>query len=263
MHPAIVANKPGTCPVCKMALVPKAANEKPSKPRTIPAASPMYAPGVTWIPEAIPPAERAQPGDGPAIGNPKRRVFSDEVRAAGWLESPERLAAVLYRDELGGLSPGERGTFFRARAPREPIEVRLGDEAPTRWDDSTSIVRFVVARPEPQHEVARSGDAARAISALERGDVGWLEIGPKSRELLVVPESALLRSSDGPYVIALNLAEGDYARRPIQIGRILRGQVVVLSGLDENDAIVVGGAFFLDTRAKHEPPAEAVAGVGP
>jgi multidrug efflux pump subunit AcrA (membrane-fusion protein) len=134
--------------------------------------------------------------------------------------------------------------------------MRLADEPPAPWDASTVLVRFVVTAPPDTESQA----SARAPSA---GDVGVVELSPVARDLLVFPESALLRSSEGPYVLVAGSDGKSLARRPVQIGRFLKGRVVVLSGLSENEQIVVGGAFFLDERRKREPAAGAVAEIVP
>jgi hypothetical protein len=285
MHAEVFAATPGQCPICKMALVSidessgsaKTSNaehppdcpmhKKPagsivSALAAPPEANPnaRFAAGVTWLPETHPPAAHGKPSDRPALDTPKRRVFVDDVRAPAWLETPERLSAVLYRDELVGLSAGERGRFYRAASPRAPIDVRLSDEPPATWDASTSLVRFVV---EPQNEARGADSMASAARVLRPGDVGWLEIEDKSRVLLVFPESALLRSNEGPYVLVAGPNERTFSRRPLQIGRILKGQVVVLSGLREDERIAVNSAFFLDAERSREPNAEPIAGALP
>ena len=292
MHPEVTATAAGQCPICKMALEPegkpkasgasgKAKPEHPpdcpmhpkrapteapagivpalASPPPIPHSSSSFAAGVTWLPETHPPAERTKPTDRPVIDRPKRRVFVDSVRAPAWLDESGRLSAVLYRDELIGLSSGEHGRFFRARAPRVPIEVRLSDESPAPWDASTSLVRFVI---EPGRAEPRSDDLRASLPGARSGDVGWLELERRSRELLVFPESALLRSSEGPYVLVPDPSGDTFTRRPVQIGRILKGHVVVLSGLHEDDRIAVSNAFFVDAEQGGDR-AEPIAGVGP
>jgi hypothetical protein len=263
MHPEVSAKEPGRCPKCGMALrpipppapKPSASIPEGERPQTppaqqhavIPAVSTSY--GLLWLPETFPPAQAGKPGDRPAIAEVKKRTFVDDVRAPAWLESEGRLAAVLYKDELIGLWSDDRGTFFRALTPRIAIDVRLSDEPPTPWDASTSLVRFVV---EPD-----------ATEPLRAGEVGWLVLPAKYRELLAFPESALLRSSEGPYVLVPGADQHTFDRRRVQIGRILKGQVVVLSGLHEGDRIVVGNAFFLDGERQQEEARESFAGVGP
>jgi hypothetical protein len=259
MHPDISAETAGQCPTCKMDLEPMTAeNPEPPTAGSIPIA-PHFAPGVTWLPETFPPAQPGTAQDRPPIGVAKRRAFVTDVRSAAWLEGPGRLAAVLYRDELIGLAAGEQGRFYPARSPRASIAVRLSDEPPSAWDASTSLVRFVV---EAGQEGARDAVSGRALES-RAGDVGWLELPSKSRELVVVPESALLRSTEGPYVVVPGADGHSFVRRHIEIGRILAGHVVVLSGLQEGDKLVVGKAFFLDAAARLESRAEPVAKVAP
>jgi hypothetical protein len=105
-------------------------------------------------------------------------------------------------------------------------------------------------------------------------DTGWLELAPRPRELLVVPSSALLYSGEGAYVLAAPPNGHRFTRRPVDIGRILDsgyaaglssdhfGAIVVLSGLEEGEQVVVGNAFFLDAerrlQAAQGNPAEVV-----
>jgi hypothetical protein len=236
-HRDVIVDAPGQCPFCRADLRPLGAAERAAvRANVIPVSNASFAAGVTWLPESFPPAQSSQPGDGPAIGTAKRRVFVDDVRASAWFDPSGRVVALLYRDELVGLTPGEAGRFFRAAAPRDGIDVRLSEEPPSRWDATTSLVRFVID-PDEQAGVGA-------------GETGWLELQGKSRELLVFPESALLRSSEGPYVLVPG-AEGHAAqRRQVEIGRILKGNVVVLSGLAEGDRLIVGNAFFVDAEQR-------------
>jgi hypothetical protein len=187
------------------------------------------------------------------LETPRRRTLVSGVRAHAWLETPERLAAVLYRDELVGLAPGESGVFYAALSPRVPVSVRRSGDEPAAWDASTVLVRFSV--------VTGAGEpgASGGAGTLRQGAVGRLELEPRARELLTFPESALLHSSAGPYVLLAG-TDGAFTRRPVQIGRVVKGQVVVLGGLGENDRVVAGNAFFLDalsvTAAGSEPVAE-------
>src|SRR3970282_1906067 len=98
-----------------------------------------------------------------------RLLFVGYVLAAAWVDAPDRLAAVLYRDELVGLSPGERGTFFFSKTPRVGIDVRVGRDAPRPWDASTSLVRFDF---EPHAAVPHAGGSAEPPPELKAGDVG-------------------------------------------------------------------------------------------
>jgi hypothetical protein len=198
-----------------------------------PAASPEFAV-----------AESANPQDYNVIGIVEARIFALSVRAPAWLETKDRVTAVLRNDELVGLSPGEHALFFRATAPAEGIDVRLTAEPPTPWDGSTSRVRF----------------AAR-VSGLGPADVGWVEFAARPRELLVIPSSAVLYSPEGPYVLAAGADGRTFSTRRVELGRVSRGLAAVLSGLQEGERIVSGSAFSWDAERRLQPQQEATAGV--
>jgi hypothetical protein len=272
MHPEVVSDEAAECPICKMALerVGSAHDRRSAvacetsgdrslvAPSAVSSAATGVAPsplGVTWLPETHPPTARS-PSPTAALGTPRFRTFSDAVRAPSWVEAPDRIAALLHRDDLVGLTSRERGTFFRALAPRTPIDVRLGADPPEPWDGSTVLVRFVAVPAASARPAGESENPWRA------GDVGFLELEGRQRDLLVVPESAVLRSSEGAYVLVAS-PDGSFVRRSIELGRARRGLAVVVSGLGERDEIVVGNAFFHDARVPPARSPSAVAGVGP
>jgi hypothetical protein len=274
MHAEVTSSRPGECPICKMALERLGGKDDRSGPshevadarsattRRTPItlaeiASSRSPNGATWLPETFPAPEPARPSDGPALATPRYRTFQDAVRAPAWADAPSRFAVLLYRDELVGLKPGERAAFFRAAAPRMPVEVELDDTPSKLWDSSTAIVHFVLSSGKR----AVAGQAAPA-DACPVGAVGFVEIEPRARALLVIPESAILRSREGAYVLVAS--EGDsFVKRPVELGRARRAHAVVLSGLGETDRVVVRNAFFLDPGREQERDLEAVAGVVP
>ena len=219
MHPEVQASVPGDCPICGMAL--------------------ERAKGLQKAPSAASEQSRS------TIDEVKRRVIAQFVRAPASLGPDGVVTAVLHKDQLIGLAPGERALFFRTAAPAEGISVRMSPEPAAAWDDSTVKVRFTVE-----------------ASASAGQDTGWLQLDSKPRELLVVPESAVLYSGEGSYVLAAPSGSHTFTRRAIQIGKILDsghvadlagdhfGAVVVLSGLKEGERVVVGDTFFLDAERR-------------
>lgn len=180
------------------------------------------------------------------IASVKRRVYAREVRAPAWVEASGLVAAVLYTDEVADLSPEEHALFFRAVAPTDGIDVRLAADPPAAWDASTSRVRF---RRDP------------GAPALGRGEVGWVTLATKSRERLIVPSTAVLYSSQGPYVLAASADGHTFTKRAVQIGRTLGGFAVVLAGLRDQDQVVVGNTFFLDAERRLRSEAGETVGV--
>ena len=94
-------------------------------------------------------------------------------------------------------------------------------------------------------------DPARAKH--DRGDVGWVTFRPKASEVLLVPSSAVLNAAEGPYVLAVS-TDGTITRRPVEIGRVLPGFTVVLSGLRDEEQVIVGNTLFLDAERRLKEP---------
>jgi hypothetical protein len=69
------------------------------------------------------------------------------------------------------------------------------------------------------------------------------------RNDLVVPDSAVLDSPDGPYVLVVSDDRRTLIKRHIEIGTVLYGYAAVVAGLRENE-YVAGKAFFLDAERR-------------
>jgi hypothetical protein len=230
MHPEVVSRVPGECPICRMALERASAAGKGPTPA-------------------------AQSG---VIDVARRRVVTQLVRAPAWLAKGGAVTAVLHKDDLVGLAPGDRALFFGTATPGAGTPVHLSSNPPSPWDPSTVQAHFQIDRMAP----------------LTKEETGWLELAPRPRELLVVPSSAVLYSGAGAYVLAAPASGHTFTRRAIEPGRILDsgyvaglsrdnfGAIVVLSGLEEGEQVVVGDTFFLDAerrlQAAQGNPAEVV-----
>jgi hypothetical protein len=185
------------------------------------------------------------------VDTAKPLVLTTQVRAPAWLSADGVATAILYEDDFIGMAPGEHALFFAAAAPAVGIDVRRTAEEPAQIDTSTSKVRFRVERDPRTRPDARTST-----------EVGLLQIAARPRDVLVVPASAVLFSAGGPYVLAAS-GDGDpFAKRPVEIGRILDssyaagvsgdniGAIVVLAGLRAGERVVAGNTFFLDAERR-------------
>lgn len=211
MHPEVTSRVPDRCPICSMAL------ERVVGSPLATAAQPFTS--FENLPEYK------------LIAHPQRRIFAQELRLPAWVEADGLVAAVLYNDEVADLSPGEQALFFRGLAPKVGVDVRLATDPPAVWSQSTSRVHF---RLDPRPATPRAGD------------VGWVQLAAKPRESLVVPVNAIVNSSQGPYVLVASGDAETFTKRPVQIGRVVRGFVVVLAGVRAEDRVVAGNTFFFD-----------------
>jgi hypothetical protein len=191
-------------------------------------------------------APSANTGSNSRVVDVERRVVTQAVSAPAWLSEGGVVTAVLHEDELVGCGPGQRARFFPYTAPAAGYPVILSSHAAIApWDTSTVQVRFEMEKAESTTPT-----------------VGWLQLAARPRELLVVPESAVLYSSEGAYVLAAPEGGHTFTRRSIEIGRILDsghvadlagdrfGAIVVLAGLQERERVVAGDTFFLDAERR-------------
>jgi hypothetical protein len=66
----------------------------------------------------------------------------------------------------------------------------------------------------------------------------------------VIPYTAILEGDDGPYAL---VASGDgrtLSRRRVEIGRVLGGMAIILSGLRLHERVLVRSAFFVDAERR-------------
>ncbi|HWL88568.1 MAG TPA: heavy metal-binding domain-containing protein, partial [Polyangiaceae bacterium] len=193
MHPQVVAEGPGACPICQMALEAVHVEEVPVGAAS--AGRPLSPKGSGF-------ASGPSPGGGGAFANLWRRDVVDfvrtrsllfderEMRGAARVEDDGTISAIFYNDQIEVLAPREPGAFSPSSAPKSSISVRRISEPPVPWDSSTSRIRF-----EP--------DGVPATPAM-RASVGWVELARKPRHVLTVPASAVLQSPEGPYVLRLS-----------------------------------------------------------
>ena len=228
MHPEVTSPTPDDCSICGMALE-----------RVGTAGRDGVSAEVFSIPEV------ANPKTYQLVARAERRVFAQEVRAPAWLEASGLLVALLYREDLTGISPDEHAVFFRATRPADGIRVHRTTDPPAAWDESLSRVHF---RLDPGEPVPSSGE------------VGWLTLAARPRELLVVPSRAVVSSPEGRHVLVVSKDGRTFTRRPVEIGRASRGFTVVTAGLGDQERLVVGNTFFLDAarRLQSERKDEAV-----
>jgi hypothetical protein len=173
----------------------------------------------------------------------RHRGFGQDVHAPASVDRGGEILALVYADEWAALDPTDRGEFSSSADPELRVEVRWAGGRPVTWDRSTFQVRF---------------RASGAGASPPPGAVGWVRLRPKRRELEVIPYSAILESGDGPYVLVAAAEGHAVTKRPIEIGRVIGGQAIVLSGLRVQERILVRSAFFVDAerRLRHEATVE-------
>jgi len=221
MHPAVTAAAPGECPICRMAL-----ERQTDGPQAEP-------PALT-----LPHGKRLAGFD--SVSRVKMYESSFDMRAWAWAESREVGVALYPRDQAELLEPGEEGLFEPQSGPRGPlphgIKVHLADQAPEPWDASTALVRFRLD--------------AHAGAAFEPKEIGSVKFALRLRNGLVVKESAIIQSPEGPYVLIASEDRKTFTKRPVQIGATMYEYADVVGGARENEYAVALHTFALDTERR-------------
>ena len=222
MHPEVTSPSPGTCPICRMALEPKRASSRDARAGTEPAALTLAK--VSTELRAF-----------DAVSRVKRFATSLEMRAPAWLESPQIGVALFPRDHSQLIVSGEAALFSPASRSDSPgITVYAGDQPPERWDAGTDLVRFRVD----------------STADLAPGETGWVKFATRIRRDLVIRESAVRESPQGPYVLVASNDRHLLTKRPVEIGSRLYDYAAVISGLNEGEYVVAKHAFALDVERR-------------
>jgi hypothetical protein len=225
MHPEVTSPAPGTCPICRMNLVPKAGRSTDLEGS---AASLLRLGNVSTELRAF-----------DAVSRVKRFATSLEMRAPAWAESSEIGVALFHRDQSRLIKPGEAALFSVSSAGSErgepaSVAVHATDQPPERWDEATDLVRFRVD----------SG------AQLEPNQTGLVKFATRLRNDLVIRESAVRDSPDGPYVLVTSNDRHTLSKRPVEIGSRLYDYAAVISGLAEGEYVVAKHAFALDAERR-------------
>jgi hypothetical protein len=175
----------------------------------------------------------------PDLVTVRPRVFSREVRAPARVDADGReVVALVSADDLEPARTEEGGVFTAADGSTAPIEAV--DAPPVAADDVTSWVRF------------------RGAKAIPAGAVGWVTWPARPRPALALPDTAIIRDAEGPYVlVAAAGAPLGVEKRAVRVGKAFHALAVVVSGLAPGERVVADGAFTWDAErrlhAAHAP----------
>jgi hypothetical protein len=233
MHPEVTSPSPGDCPICRMALVPKAAARPPATAGDRAAAARREGPPAL----TLPPGKELRGFD--AVSRTKRYEIALEMRAPAAVDDDARAGVALYHvDESALVVSGEEGLFAPASGPRAGaplgLKVRVADGPPERWDGGTVLVRF---QPEPGVE-------------LHPNETGVLKLATRLRSDLVVRDSSIIQSPEGPTVLVASEDKRAFTKRPVEVGTTLYGYAAITGGLREDEYVAASHTFVLEVERR-------------
>lgn len=221
MHPAVTAAMPGECPICRMELELKAA-PAPAEPQSLTLPNKMTLAGFD------------------SVSRVKQFESSFDMRGWAWAESGDLGVALYPRDWAELLKPNEEGLFEPESGPRGPnphgIKVRVVAQAPEPWDAFTVLVRFRLD--------------GHAGAALQPKEIGSVKFALRLRNGLVVKDSSIIESPEGPYVLIASDDRRTFTKRPVEIGSRLYEYAAIVGGARENEYAVALHTFALDTERR-------------
>ncbi len=276
MHPRVVQDKPGICPICHMDLV-KVGGEKavagsgdrgapdrrilryrnPMDPAKFSAKPMKDSMGMDYIPVYAGDDETANAGNGVPgraafalseerrqligvkTGVVERRALSRRLRLPGRVSAARTVTAELLEMDAGTVREGMKAVLS---GPQE------------------QTVGAVVIGVDPDFDgLTRS----YAITLESAGDPAWLRPGAYCEasvilgfgKRLAVPADALLYSGERK-VVFLAGRNGRFEPREVRTGKVGEDWIEVLSGLKEGDRVVVSANFLIDSESRFKSALE-------
>jgi Cu(I)/Ag(I) efflux system membrane fusion protein len=170
--------------------------------------------------------------EGAAV-QPGMRLFRLAALDRVWVE------AEVYESELPRVRLGQLATVTLAYLPGQELRGRVSRILPALNPVSrTGKVRIEIAN--------RSGAGGPLLRPEMYADVA---LAAQAREALMVPESAVLYT--GPRrLVFLDLGEGRFRPREVQLGARSGDFYEVLAGLQAGDRVVTAGNFLVDAEAR-------------
>jgi hypothetical protein len=222
MHPQIRESKPGSCPICHMALV-KVSNESSKK---------TMSNSQKKLDLDVSPYQAKLIGIKPTVVEEKVVVY--KIPVTGRMTSRNNLALQVFEKDLRYIKSGVEFSGISEVYPEETIEGKI-----------TSVDNIADPSSRTIRVLGRVKSGANKLPA-ETSFSGHVFINLKKK--LVVPEKSVLFTGKGSFVYTY---ENDTLRpQKVVLGPKIDAEYVVLEGLQEGATISSGPNFLIDSESK-------------
>jgi cobalt-zinc-cadmium efflux system membrane fusion protein len=130
------------------------------------------------------------------------------------------------------------------------LEVTLTAYPGRSW--TVNVFRIADSVDPRTHTVAVWAELENSEGLLRPEMFGQVRYVDAPAQLPVIPLAAVVQSESGPFVYR-QVTPGTFEPVPVTLGVRRDGQVAVLTGLQQDDQIVVGGTMLLEGSGKTEP----------
>jgi hypothetical protein len=239
MHPSVVQDHPGECPICSMTLVLKPEGAPNGAPKPGPLGS-----GVAGHADIQLTPERIQL-IGMRTAKVKREAIGGELRSVGVVAANERrpthvwVTAEIYEPDISRVHLGQRARLELAAYPGETQTGEVTFIYPVLDSTSHTLrVRIELKSPSDRHGPRlRPGLSATA----------YLEL--PSTTGLTVPAEAVVDTGEARYLF-VSQGAGRVAPRAVTVGARRDDRVQILSGVSEGETVVTTGNFLVDSESR-------------
>jgi hypothetical protein len=232
MHSEVTSSHPGDCPICGMALEEVDAANHLAMPDD-PAATGTEDIALTAL-RASAEATRLLRY---SVAQARRNVLPGDIYAPAIVLADGTITARLYRDELATLGDEERAEFVPTADPDASVKVQRDAQGP--------VIHATLADVKFRPIAGIAGTAAPPA-----GQVGWVKLVYKVRDMLVVRASAVVQSADGPYVLVFSAKLGTLAKRRVEVGKEFMGMTAIMSGVRDKEYVVMANTFSFDAERR-------------
>lgn len=247
MHPQVVSAEPGRCPICGMDLVAKEAEasaaEQPARsevnasPTVTVSDSVVNQLGVRTAEVRRGTLTRHIQGSGVAVRSTSQG-YRPSNRGVGATESPGSTLLVLAEVFERDAPLVRQGQVARVRFPG------LGS---TQWTGTVSSLENQISQTTHTFQFRVSVDTQGTSVPGGMTAVVTLEAEPLA-DVLLIPREAVIQTGKGARVI-LAQGGGRFVQRVVDAEDLGEDEMVIHSGLQEGDQVVVSAQFLLDSEA--------------
>ena len=160
--------------------------------------------------------------------SPETRLFQIADLSKLWV------SATVSIEDAARLPPGTQATLAIGRSGRKLDTEVLLIEPTMETETRTATLRLALKNDD---------------QSVLPGEIGEVVVRLTTEPRILVPRDAVIDLGARRYVF-IETAPGMFSPRSVEIGPLVDGERVILSGLSKGDAVVTRGAFLLDSESR-------------